>query len=41
MQTGLYGFVGDRENADVTIYDESISSNKVRSTSNTKWLKAS
>lgn len=41
VQTGLYGFLGDPTKADVTIFDESISSSKVRTTSMTKWLKAS
>lgn len=41
VQTGLYGFLGDPNMADVTIYDESISSSKVRTTTMTKWLKSS
>lgn len=41
VQTGVYGFVGDPSREDVTIHDESISSSKVRSTTFTKWLKAS
>lgn len=40
VQTGIYGFDGDPTLADVTIFDESISSTKTRSTSSTKWLKA-
>lgn len=41
VQTGLYGFAGDPKRDDVIFYDESISSSKVRTTSYTKWLKAS
>lgn len=41
VQTGVYGFDGDPTQEDVTIFDESISPSKVRSTSNTTWLRPS
>ena len=40
VDVGLFGFAGNLGGDDVTIYDESISSSKVKTTSFTKWLKS-